>query len=68
MSLKAFHVFFVLVCTIFWFGFGVWAFRQYSASGQWGDLLMTIGSFLAGIVLVAYSRWFLRKLRFVSFI
>lgn len=68
MSLKAFHVFFVLVCTIFLLWFGVWAFRQYSASGDWGDLLMAICSFLAGLVLIVYSRWFLRKLRAFSFV
>lgn len=68
MSLKAFHLFFVLICTVLSVGFGIWSARHYADSGEWGHLAMAVLSFAGGIVLVIYCRWFLRKLRNVSFI
>ena len=68
MSLKAFHLFFVLICTVLSAGMGIWAARQYADSGAWGYLAMAVLSFTGGIVLVIYCFWFLRKLRNVSFI
>ena len=68
MSLKAFHIFFILICTVLAAGTGIWALRQYSASGESGHLTMAVLSFAGGIVLLIYCPWFLRKLRNVSFI
>ena len=68
MSLKAFHIFFILICTVLSAVMGIWAVRQYTDSGEWGDLAMAVLSFAGGIVLLIYGRWFLRKLRNVSFI
>ena len=68
MSLKAFHIFFIVVSTVFAVGFGVWATRDYAESGNWVNLTMGLGSFFASIVLVWYGVWFLRKLKGVGYL
>ena len=68
MSLKAFHVIFVSICTLFALSFGVWAVRDYNATGQQMSLLLAVGSLTATPVMFVYGRWFVRKLRNVSYI
>ena len=67
-SLKAFHIFFIAVSTVLAVGFGVWATRDFAASGNWVNLTLGVGSFLASIGLVWYGVWFLRKLKGVSYL
>ena len=55
MSLKAFHVFFILVSITLAVGFGFWALPVY--------FWMACGSFAAGALLVIYLFWFLAKLK-----
>lgn len=66
MSLKTFHVVFVLVCTVLALGFGAWAIRSYRLNGETDTLIAGIGSFLGAIGLLWYGRWFLHKLRGIS--
>ena len=61
MSLKAFHIFFIVVSTALALGFGVWATRDFAASGNRTNLALGVGSFVASAVLVRYGLWFLRK-------
>ena len=68
MSLKAFHIFFIIVSTALAVGFGVWATLDFAASGSWVNLSMGVGSFLASILLVWYGVWFLRKLKHVGYL
>ena len=68
MSLKAFHIFFIVVSTLFTLGFGVWATRDFAASGNWVNLSLGVGSFVSSVVLVVYGVWFLRKLKGVSYL
>ena len=68
MSLKAFHVFFVVICVLFTLGFGAWAVADYSRAGSNGSLVLAIGSFIAAAALVWYGLWFLRKLKNVSYL
>jgi hypothetical protein len=68
MSLKAFHVFFVVVSTLLALGFGVWSVADYSRTGQGGTLAMGIAGFVGAGVLVWYGFWFLRKLKNVSYL
>lgn len=68
MSLKAFHVFFICVSTVLSAGFGLWAVREYLRSGDVLNLAMGIGSFAGGTSLIWYSKWFLRKLKHVSYL
>lgn len=68
MSLKAFHILFVAICTLFCIGFGLWAVRDHSAGGPTSSLLLGIVSFGFAVALPWYGVWFLRKLRHVSFL
>ena len=68
MSLKAFHVFFVVVSTLLALGFGAWSVNDYSRTGQGGTLAMGIAGFVAAGALVWYGFWFLRKLKNVSYL
>lgn len=58
MSLKAFHVLFISVSVLLAFGFGAWCLR---AQPPW----MAAGflSLAAGVGLVGYEVWFLKKMR-----
>ena len=64
MSLKAFHVAFITIATLFSAGFGVWSF------GQGGAAYLTLGVFslAASVALVVYGGWFLRKMRHVGYL
>jgi hypothetical protein len=66
MSLKAFHVFFILVSTLFAFGFGVWSLVEHGRTGAGGALAQAVAALAAGGALVAYGLWFLRKLKGVE--
>jgi hypothetical protein len=68
MSLKAFHVFFVIVSVLCALGFGVWSMSDYSRTGNSGTLTLGIAGFIAAGALVWYGFWFLRKLKGVSFL
>jgi hypothetical protein len=69
MSLKAFHVVFITASSALAFGFGVWEVKDYaSANGRLADLLFGLGSFVVGVALIVYERYFLRKLKKVSYL
>lgn len=67
MSLKAFHVVFVLASVVLAAGVGVWSVEQARAaqSGYW---LLAGLSFLAAGALVVYGVWFLKKNKDVSYL
>ena len=60
MSLKGFHIFFILIATVFCFGFTAWAFM--GAGNLEAEMkipgIVTGG---LGIVLLAYGVWFAWK-------
>jgi hypothetical protein len=69
MSLKAFHIIFITAASALAFGFGVWMLRAYwSADGSVSDLIYGIGSLIVGAGLLVYERFFLRKLKNVSYL
>ena len=68
MSLKAFHVFFVVVSTLLAVGFGLWAISDFRSNGDVASLVCGIGSLIGGVGLVGYGRWFMRKLKDVSYL
>jgi hypothetical protein len=68
MSLKAFHIFFIVVSTWLGVGFGVWAIHDFTQSGSRLFLFLGVASFLGSIFLVWYGIRFLRKLKDVSFL
>ena len=69
MSLKAFHVVFITASSALAFGFSVWGFRNFfSPEGSAMDLVYGLGSAGAGVGLIVYERFFLRKLKNVSYL
>ncbi len=68
MSLKAFHIVFVTVSIVLCLGFGVWGVREYRMEQDLSALVAGIASLLACVVLAVYGRWFLRKLKGVSYL
>jgi hypothetical protein len=61
MSLKAFHLIFVTLLTTLSFGFAAWAF----AAGH--PLFGAIG-IAAGILVIIYGIYFLKKLKKISYL
>jgi len=68
MSLKAFHIVFIVASILLAMVFGGWAVRGYMQSHGTGMLVTSIVSFGAGAAMLIYARWFLRKLHDVSFL
>jgi hypothetical protein len=69
MSLKAFHIIFITASSALAFGCGAWALRNYlSTEGRVMDLLFAIASLATGIGLIIYGRYFLKKLKNVSYL
>ena len=69
MSLKAFHLVFITASSALAFGCGVWELKNYfSADGRGVDILFAIAAFSAGVGLIIYERYFLKKLKDVSYL
>ncbi len=69
MSLKAFHVIFITASSALAFGCGIWGLRNYFSPGGGAlDLIFGLGSIAAGIGLIVYERYFLKKLKHVSYL
>ncbi len=68
MSLKAFHIFFIIVSTLLALALGVWAVDDFGRSANWVHLALGVGSFIMSVMLVWYGVWFLRKLKHVSYL
>ncbi len=61
MSLKAFHLIFVTLLTALSFGFAAWAFN----SGHPG---FGAGGVAAGMLVIIYGIYFLKKLKKISYL
>ncbi|HEY5345317.1 MAG TPA: hypothetical protein VIK62_03120 [Verrucomicrobiae bacterium] len=61
MSLKAFHLIFVTLLTALSFGCAAWAFE--SDSVFWG-----VTAIIAGIFVIVYGIYFLKKLKKISYL
>ena len=68
MSLKTFHILFVVLSTLLSVGFGVWAVGRYMDGSGAVYLLVTGAAMVFAAALIAYGFWFLRKLKHVSFL
>ena len=69
MSLKAFHVLFITAASAMCVGCGVWGLHNFmSAEGRAFDLAFALGGFIAGAALIVYERFFLKKLKHVSYL
>ncbi len=61
MSLKAFHLIFVTLLTALSFGFAAWAFNA-------GHPAFGVAGIAAGILVVIYGVYFLKKLKKISYL
>ena len=68
MSLKAFHVVFVAASILLAFGFGIWSLVSYRDESRTLDLVFGIGSLLAGVALIIYGGFVLKKLKNISYL
>ena len=69
MSLKAFHLIFITASSALAFGCSVWGLKDFfSADGRLLDLIFGLGSFAAGVGLIIYERYFLKKLKDISYL
>jgi hypothetical protein len=69
MSLKAFHVIFITAASAMAFGCGVWGIKNYfSPDGRLVELIFGIGAIVVGVALIIYERYFLKKLKNISYL
>ena len=69
MSLKAIHIVFILASSLMTGFCGLWAWREYfGPSGSASHLVYGLLSIVGLIVLAAYGRYFLRKLKHISYL
>lgn len=69
MSLKAVHLFFVTVLSAMTFGCAAWKLRSWrSDTGSPADLVFGAGALLLGVLVIVYGRYFLKKLRAISYL
>lgn len=60
MSLKAFHIFFIIVSVVFVFGFAGW---EFTSAGQDGSTLLGAVGLGAGVALTYYFAKMLKKFK-----
>ena len=68
MSLKAFHIVFIIASILLAFGFATWSLMTYVDGRRWIDLVFGVGSALTGIGLILYGRYVLKKLKHISYL
>jgi hypothetical protein len=61
MSLKAFHLIFVTLLTTLSFGCSAWAFQA-------GSVLWGVTGIAAGVFVIVYGIYFLKKLKKISYL
>jgi hypothetical protein len=68
MSLKAFHLVFIIASTLLAFGFGAWELNAYHVAGAMMDLVFGVLSLAAGVGLIFYGRYVFKKLKNISYL
>ncbi len=68
MSLKAFHIIFIIISTLFCFGTGVFCLKSNSAQPDATMLTLGIALNLGGVTLLVYGKYFLKKLKQISYL
>jgi len=63
VSLKAFHIFFIVASTVLAFGVGVWGIYVHVQESNFSLLLFGVGSLLVGVLLMVYGVKVVRRFR-----
>jgi hypothetical protein len=66
MSLKGFHIVFLIVSVLFSFGLALWGVMDFRRSDSAQSLAIGITGLVMAALLIPYGVWFLRKLKNVS--
>ncbi len=67
MSLKAFHIVFVISTILLCFGFGAWAIRDRLQGGGLLEFILGLLSLAGGFLMIVYFKVVLKKLRDISY-
>ncbi len=68
MSLKAFHVVFIVVSIALTAWVSSWGIRTYIETRESMPLMVALFSLVGGVALVFYMNWFLKKLKKIGFL
>ncbi len=68
MSLKAFHILFIVASVALSFWFGWFELSRYAESKAAMDVWLGVGSCVTGGGLIAYGFYFLKKLKHISYL
>ena len=63
MSVTTAHKILISAAVLFFFGYALWEFRQYSRLNEVGALLRGVGSLIGAVGFGVYLRSFVRSLR-----
>ena len=66
MSLKAFHLVFIILSILFSLVFGMWAVLSYGSSEKTAELVLGIISLVGTVGMSIYLFFFLKKFKHVS--
>ena len=66
MSLKVFHLVFIILSILLAFGFAVWSLVNYSSAKGTLDLVCGLIGVSAGVALIFYFKFVLKKLKDMS--
>jgi len=68
MSLKAFHLIFIMAAIALAVGFGAWMLKAFLDRGGAANLVFALASFAFGVGLIFYERYFLKKTKNISYL
>ena len=68
MSLKAFHLVFIVLSIVFAIIIGVWGVVNYGSSGKIAELALGIVSLVGAVGMSVYLYFFLRKFKHISYL
>ena len=68
MSLKAFHLVFIVISILFSLVFGIWGVMSYFSSERVAELVLGIISLLGSVGMSFYLYYFLKKFKHVSYL
>ncbi|MCB0403434.1 MAG: hypothetical protein KDD51_01515 [Bdellovibrionales bacterium] len=63
MSLRAFHIFFVTISSLFCLWFGLWSYDEFEITHGRLSLFFAFSSAIGGVTLIFYLNWFVRRTR-----
>ena len=68
MSLKAFHLVFIVLSIVFTLAFGIWAIVNFSSSEKISELILGVISLLGSLGMSVYLYFFMKKFKHVGYL